>query len=101
MIPKLKIKDKKSKMLKNPYYPLPTTCYLLKKGQVMLIALVFLAVVLLFASSLFTRVSDFIRFVLYCVMNDHATQLAEAGVDYATQRLNDLAGDYPNQLAEG
>ncbi|HCS78748.1 TPA: hypothetical protein DIV55_03315 [Patescibacteria group bacterium] len=101
MIPKLKIKDKKSKMLKNPYYPLPTTCYLLKKGQVMIIALVFLAVVLIIASSLFTRVADFIRFGSNSVMNEQATQLAEAGVDYATQRLNDLAGAYPNQLGEG
>src|SRR3972149_1736228 len=101
MIPKLKIKDKKSKMLKNPFYPLPTTHYPLKEGQVMIIALVFLAVVLIIASSLFTRVADFIRFGSNSVMKEQATQLADAGIDYAVQRLNDLAGAYPDLDGEG
>src|SRR3990167_11427818 len=101
MIPKLKIKDKKSKMSKNPYYLLPTTYYLLKRGQVMIIALVFLAVVLIIASSLFTRVADFIRFGSNSVMKEQATELADAGIDYATQRLNDLAGAYPDADGAG
>ena len=67
----------------------------------MIIALVFLAVVLIIASSLFTRVADFIRFGSNSVQNEQAIELADAGIDYATQRLNDLAGAYPNQLGEG
>ena len=72
-----------------------------QRGQVMIIALVFLAVVLIIASSLFTRVADFIRFGSNSVQNEQATNLADAGLDYATQRLNDLARAYPNQLGEG
>lgn len=98
---KLKIKDKKLKMLKNPFYPLLTTHYPLKKGQVMIIALVFLAVVLIIASSLFSRVADFIRFGSNSVQNEQAIELADAGIDYATQRLNDTAGAYPNVSGEG
>src|SRR3989344_9007474 len=72
-----------------------------QKGQVMIIALVFLAVVLIIASSLFTRVADFIRFGSNSVMKEQATNLAEAGIDYATQRLNDLAGAYPDADGAG
>jgi len=72
-----------------------------QKGQVMIIALVFLAVVLIIASSLFTRVADFIRFGSNSVMKEQATQLADAGIDYAVQRLNDLAGAYPDLDGEG
>src|SRR3972149_10977859 len=81
------------------------TCQVLsvkcRKGQVMIISLVFLAVVLIIASSLFTRVADFIRFGSNSVMKEQANDLAEAGVDYATQRLNDLAGAYPDLDGEG
>src|SRR3990167_7510925 len=70
-------------------------------GQVMIIALVFLVVVLIIASSLFTRVADFIRFGSNSVMKEQATNLAEAGIDYATQRLNDLAGAYPDADGAG
>ena len=101
MITKLKIKDKKSKLLKSPYYLLPTTSYPLKEGQVMIIALVFLAVVLIIASSLFSRVTDFIRFGSNSVLKEQATNLADAGLDYATQRLNDLAGAYPDADGAG
>src|SRR3989304_8930311 len=72
-----------------------------RKGQVMIISLVFLAVVLIIASSLFTRVADFIRFGSNSVMKEQATQLADAGIDYATQRLNDLAGAHPDLDGEG
>ena len=81
------------------------TCQVLsvkcRKGQVMIISLVFLAVVLIIASSLFTRVADFIRFGSNSVMKEQATQLADAGIDYAVQRLNDLAGAYPDLDGEG
>ena len=80
------------------------TCHLSSKktsGQVMIIALVFLAVVLIIASSLFSRVADFIRFGSNSVMKEQATNLADAGLDYATQRLNDLAGAYPDADGEG
>src|SRR3990167_5536964 len=70
-------------------------------GQVMIIALVFLAVVLIIASSLFSRVADFIRFGSNSVQNEQAIELADAGIDYATQRLNDLAGAYPDLDGEG
>ena len=77
----------------------PTTAN--RPGQGMIIALVFLAVVLIIASSLFTRVADFIRFGSNSVMNEQATELADAGIDYATQRLNDLAGAYPDASGAG
>src|SRR3989344_791806 len=72
-----------------------------QRGQVMIIALVFLAVVLIIASSLFSRVADFIRFGSNSVEKEQATNLADAGLDYATQRLNDLAGAYPDADGEG
>ena len=98
MIPKLKIKNKRSKIAS---YLILNTYYLPRRGQVMIISLVFLAVVLIIASSLFTRVADFIRFGSNSVMKEQATQLADAGIDYATQRLNDLAGAYPDLDGEG
>src|SRR3990167_9414719 len=98
MITKLKIKDKKSKIAS---YLILNTYYLPRRGQVMIIALVFLAVVLIIASSLFSRVADFIRFGSRSVEKEQATQLADAGIDYATQRLNDLAGAYPDLDGEG
>src|SRR3989344_8425210 len=98
MITKLKIKNIKSKIAS---YLILNTYYLPQRGQVMIIALFFLAVVLIIASSLFSRVADFIRFGSNSVQNEQAIELADAGIDYATQRLNDLAGAYPNQLGEG
>ena len=98
MITKLKIKNKRSKIAS---YLILNTYYLPRRGQVMIIALVFLAVVLIIASSLFTRVADFIRFGSNSVMKEQATNLADAGLDYATQRLNDLAGAYPDLDGEG
>lgn len=83
---KLKIKNKRSKITS---YLILNTYYLPRRGQVMIIALVFLAVVLIIASSLFTRVADFIRFGSNSVMKEQATNLAEAGVDYAVQKLNE------------
>src|SRR3990167_6145145 len=98
MITKLKIKDKKSKIAS---YLILNTYYLPQKGQVMIIALFFLAIVLIIASSLFSRVTDFIRFGSNSVMKGQATNLADAGLDYAIQRLNDLAGAYPDADGEG
>ena len=72
-----------------------------QRGQVMIIALVFLAVVLIIASSLFSRVANFIRFGSNSVEKEQATNLADAGLDYATQRLNDLAGAYPDASGAG
>src|SRR3989344_1803904 len=98
MIPKLKIKNKRSKIAS---YLILNTYYLPQRGQVMIIALVFLAVVMIIASSLFTRVADFIRFGSNSVQNEQAIELADAGIDYATQRLNDLAGAYPDASGAG
>ena len=73
------------------------TCHLSSKrtpGQVLIIALVFLAVVLIIASSLFSRVANFIRFGSNSVLKEQATQLADAGVDYAVQQLNETTGSY-------
>src|SRR3989344_4707426 len=98
MITKLKIKNIKSKIAS---YLILNTYYLPQRGQVMIIALFFLAVVLIIASSLFSRVADFIRFGSNSVQNEQAIELADAGIDYATQRLNDLAGAYPDLDGEG
>ncbi len=69
--------------------------YSLKNGQVMIMGIVVLVVVLILAASLFGRTSTFIGFGAKSVLNEQATQVAEAGIDYAVQKLNDTAGSYP------
>lgn len=68
-----------------------------KPGQIMVIAIVFLAVVLILASSLFTRVAGFLRFGSNSILREQATTLAEAGVEKAVWQLNETIGSYTGE----
>src|SRR3990167_6927847 len=68
-----------------------------KSGMIMIFALIIFAVVLILAASLFDLTSKFIGFFGRTVLQEQATQLAEGGVDYALQKLNDTAGTYLSQ----
>lgn len=57
-------------------------------GQVMILAIVFLVVVLILAASLFDKVASYIRFGSNSIIREQATNVAEAGVDYAVWYLN-------------
>ncbi|PIR99271.1 hypothetical protein COT87_00350 [Candidatus Collierbacteria bacterium CG10_big_fil_rev_8_21_14_0_10_44_9] len=70
-------------------------------GQVMILSIVALVIILILGSSLFTKTALFINFSSRSIVNEQATQLAEAGLDYSIQRLNDLTGAYPNADGEG
>jgi len=66
----------------------------LKKSQIMIIALIFLAVVMILSASLFENVANFVRFGQKSVDGEKAGQLADAGIDYAIWQLNETAGNY-------
>ena len=68
-----------------------------KSGMIMIFALIIFAVVLILAASLFDLTSKFIGFFGRTVLQEQATQLAEGGVDYALQKLNDTTGTYLSQ----
>lgn len=67
-----------------------------KNGQVMIIAIVFLAVILILSSSLFARVANYVGFGSRTILQEQAIQLAEAGIDYAVWYLNESAGTNPD-----
>lgn len=66
------------------------------KGQVLIIAIIFLAVILILASTLFSRVAGFLRSGSGSILREQATHLAEAGVDNAIWQLNKTAGSCPS-----
>src|SRR3989344_1233623 len=68
---------------------------IVRSGQVMIIAIIFLAVVLILAASLFARVAGFLQFGSNSILREQATNLAEAGVDFAIWQLNLTAGSCP------
>ncbi|KKT45959.1 MAG: hypothetical protein UW37_C0036G0004 [Candidatus Gottesmanbacteria bacterium GW2011_GWA2_44_17] len=63
-------------------------------GQMMIIAIIFLAVILVISAALFARVAGFLRFGSNSILREQATNLAEAGIDYAIFKLNETAGSY-------
>ena len=67
-----------------------------QKGQMMIIAIIFLAVILIISAALFTSVAGFLRFGSNSILREQATNLAEAGVDYAVWQLNETPGDCPD-----
>src|SRR3972149_7366268 len=69
-------------------------------GQMMIIAIVFLAVILIISAALFTSVADFLRFGSNSILREQATHLAEAGIDYTIAKLNQTAGSYSPPLTE-
>ena len=71
-----------------------------RPGQIMIIAIVFLAVILIISAALFTSVADFLRFGSNSILREQATHLAEAGIDYTIAKLNQTAGSYSPPLTE-
>src|SRR3990170_7829049 len=66
-------------------------------GQMMIIAIIFLAVVLVISAALFTSVAGFLRFGSNSILREQATNLAEAGIDRAIWKLNETAGSYTGE----
>lgn len=71
-----------------------------KNGQIIIVGIIFLAVVLVLASSLFNRVSNFMNFSAASIVNEQATNLAEAGIDHTLWQLNKTAGAYTPPATE-
>ncbi len=69
----------------------------LKSGQVLIITIVFLAVILILSTSLFTRVTAFLRFGSNSIMREQAINLAEAAIDKSLWQLNQTAGTYTGE----
>lgn len=66
-------------------------------GQILVIAIIFLAVVLVLSATLFERVAGFLRFGANTILREQATVLAEAGVERALWQLNQTAGAYSGE----
>ncbi len=65
------------------------------KGQVLIIAIIFLAVILILTTAMFSKVSSFLRFGNISFEASQATALAEAGVDNTVWLLNTNGGNCP------
>jgi len=70
------------------------------RGQVLIIAIVFFAVILVLVAALFTQVGSFLGFSSRGRMAEQASALADAGVERAVFKLNETAGNYYGDLAE-
>lgn len=66
----------------------------LKSAQALVISIIFLAVVMILAASLFGKVADFIRFGGRSYLNEEATHIADAGIDYTLWQLNETGGSF-------
>lgn len=65
-----------------------------KNGQILIVAVVFLAVVAILSASLFDRTTTFIQFGSRSIASEQANSLAEAGLERALWQLNQTAGSY-------
>jgi hypothetical protein len=63
-------------------------CYNNKKGQVIVIGLVFFSIMILFSGSVLVFVSTFLKSEHQNISKSQALQLAEAGIDQAIYKLN-------------
>ena len=68
-----------------------------QNGQILILAMIFLTVILILASSLFSRVASFLRFGSNSILKKQAIALADAGVDRALWQLNETAGAYSGE----
>ena len=68
-----------------------------KNGQILIVGIVFLAVILILTTSMFTRVADYIRFGAGSITKEQATNVAEAGLERALWQLNQTAGSYTGE----
>lgn len=69
----------------------------MKQGQTMIIAIIFLAVVLILIASMFSRVANFLQLGAKSVGSEQARNLAEAGIEKALWQLNETAGAYTGE----
>ncbi|MDO8487085.1 MAG: hypothetical protein Q7S45_02235 [Candidatus Curtissbacteria bacterium] len=69
----------------------------LKSGQILVITVIFLAVILILSTSLFTSVTAFLKFGSNSIMREQAVHLAEAGIDKTLWQLNQTAGTYTGE----
>lgn len=67
-----------------------------KPGQMLILAIIFLAVTMILASSLFSRTAGFLQFGSNSIMREQAVNVAEAGVDRALWQINATTGCTPN-----
>src|SRR3989344_470324 len=70
------------------------------RGQVLIIAIVFFALIMVLAAALFSQVGFFLRFGAGGRMAGQASALADAGVERALYLLNSNAGNYYGDLTE-
>lgn len=65
-----------------------------RSGQIVIIALLFLGIGVLLASTLYGRTANFLRFGGNTLRQEQAINIAEAGVDYAVWQLNETLGTF-------
>ncbi len=70
------------------------------RGQVLILAIVFMAVILILSATLFAKVGNFLRFGSMSIEREQATALAEAGIDHTLFMLNKNAGTYTPPVTE-
>lgn len=58
-----------------------------KKGQVLILGIIFMAVILIFSTTIFSKVSGFINFGSKSVEKQQAIHTAEAGIDLALRKF--------------
>src|SRR3989344_3100183 len=58
------------------------------RGQILILALAFLTIILILSASLFGKIANYVRFGKVNTDTQQATFLAEAGIDYATFKIN-------------
>lgn len=68
-----------------------------KRGQILVITVIFLAVILILSTSLFTRVTAFLKFGSNSIMREQAINLAEAAIDKTVWQLNQTGGTYTGE----
>src|SRR3990167_9285099 len=68
-----------------------------QKGQLMIIAILFLAVILVLSAALFTSVAGFLRYGSNSILREQATHLAEAGIHKAIWQLNENPSGYSGE----
>ncbi len=66
-------------------------------GQILIIAIIFLAVVLILSAALFGRLTNFLHFGATSIYREQAVNIAEAGIDKALLKLNETAGSYTGE----
>ncbi len=66
----------------------------IRPGFSLLLGIIVIAALLIFSSTQFDRVKNFVKFGSDKVMEQQAINLAEAGVDYSVWKLNTTAGNF-------